>query len=149
MHVRDDAPPPPALHLIELALAPDAAPGLVKLRVVSHGHHAVTIAIPARADQIEWFDPRAPMKVPAPPRVVFTAWRADNDGIAEGSRASAGLESSKIVALQRGATHEAVVDIRRALDALFGPDTFARGWCLRAWLIGGQHPLPSNVVCWP
>jgi len=24
-----------------------------------------------------------------------------------------------------------------------------RGWCARAWLLGGAHPLPSNIVCWP
>jgi hypothetical protein len=150
MHLRDDASPPPALHMIELTLATDAAiDGHVHLRVVSHGNRAVKIALPARADQVEWFDPRVKMKAPAPPRVVWTAWRADNDGIAEGSRASAGLESSKIVVLERGAVHDVVADIRDALDGMLGPDTFARGWCVRAWLIGGEHPVPSNVVCWP
>lgn len=147
MHLRDDATPPPALHMIELTLADVVVEGQIRLRVVSYGNRAVKIAIPARADQVEWFDPRAPMKVPAPPRVVWTAWRADNDGIAEGSRASAGLESSRIVALERGVVHEVVVDVRGALDGMLGPDTFARGWCVRAWLIGGEHPVPSNVVC--
>jgi hypothetical protein len=30
-----------------------------------------------------------------------------------------------------------------------GANNFARGWCARAWLIGGTHPLSSNIVCWP
>jgi hypothetical protein len=29
------------------------------------------------------------------------------------------------------------------------PEGVTLGWCARAWLVGGAHPVPSNIVCWP
>lgn len=144
LHRRPDAEPLPALHAIDLSLAIDpAVAGQVSLRITSFGHEQVQIAIPARADQIELVDPRVALLPPSSPRVVWTAWRADNDALAGGSRAADALD--KRVELKRGIAVELVVDLGRAL----GPEQFAHGGCARAWLIGGVTPVPSNVVCWP
>jgi hypothetical protein len=144
----DDAVPR-TLHTVELSLAPDpAAPGRVTLRVASRGRDPVTIVIPERADQIEWFDPDARRLAEPAPRVLWTAWRIDNAGLVDESRPSSAQAASKHVTLSAGDTRDAVVDVGAALDALFGPGAFARGWCARAWLVGGVHPLPSNIVCW-
>lgn len=150
MLVYDDSSPSPAVFAIELAITADPATvGRVRLGITFRGKAPVTIAIPDRPDQIEWFDPdmktlRAPI-----PYVAWSAWRIDNAGLVLDSRASTAQRASRYVTLHAGETHEAAVDLGAAIDGLRGPGSFARGWCARAWLIGGTHPLPSNIVCWP
>lgn len=141
---------PRTLYTVELTLTADAAvAGRVTLRITSHGRDPATVVIPERPDQIEWFDPDARRLADAVPRVLWTAWRSDNAGLVDESRPSTAQAASKHVTLGPGDARDAVVDVRAALDALFGPGAFARGWCARAWVVGGGHPLPSNIVCWP
>ena len=150
MLVHDDAGAPPAVFAIDLAIAADAATwGRVSLRVASHGKAPVTVAIPAHPAQVEWFDPESRPKRAAAPYMVWSAWRIDNAGLALDSRTAAAQRASRYVTLHAGDVQEAVVDLGAALDGLVGAGSFARGWCARAWLIGGTHPLPSNIVCWP
>lgn len=141
---------PRTLYTIELSLTADpGVAGRATLRVVSRGRDPVTVVIPERPDQIAWFDPDANRLAEPVPRVLWTAWRIDNAGLADESRPSSAQAASKHVTLAPGDARDAVVDVGAALDALFGPGAFARGWCARAWLVGGVHPVPSNIVCWP
>jgi hypothetical protein len=145
----DDAAPR-TLYTVELTLTADAAvAGRVTLRITSRGRDPATVVIPDRPDQIEWFDPDARRLADAVPRVRWTAWRSDSAGLVDESRPSTAQTASKHVTLGPGDARDAVVDLSAALDALFGPGAFARGWCARAWLVGSGHPLPSNIVCWP
>lgn len=104
---------------------------------------------PGRSDQVDWFDPTTRPLVAPTPRIAWSAWRADTAGLALDSRASLAQRAGAPVTLLPGGAHEVTVDLGAALDGLYGPGTLARGWCARAWLIGGAHPLPSNIVCWP
>jgi len=150
MLVHDDTIAAPALFAVDLVITADATnAGRVSLRVAFHGRTPVTIAIPDRPDQIEWFDPETKTLRAAAPYVVWSAWRIDNAGFALDSRTGTAQRASRYVTLRAGETHEVAVEIGGALDGLRGPDTFARGWCVRAWLIGGTHPLSSNIACWP
>lgn len=150
MLVHDDSSAPPAVFAVDLALGADAATaGRVRLRIAFRGTTPVTLAIPDRPDQVEWFDPDMKTLRAPTPYLVWSAWRIDNAGLALDSRTSTAQRASKYVTLRAGETHEVAVDIAAALDGLRGQGTFARGWCARAWLIGGTHPLPSNIVCWP
>jgi hypothetical protein len=144
----DDAPRTP--YTVELSLTADpASAGRATLRVASRGGEPVTVMIPERVDQIEWFDPDAKRFAEPVPRVLWTAWLIDNVGLVDESRPSTAQAASKRVTLASGDARDAVVDLAGALDALFGPGAFARGWCARAWLVGGAHPVPSNIACWP
>lgn len=147
MLAHDDSIAPPAVFAIELALSPEpAASGRVRLRLTHRGNAPVTLAVPARSDQVEWFDPTTRPLVAPTPRV---AWRAGTAALALDSRASLAQRAASPVTLLPGGAHEVAVDLGAALDGLYGPGALARGWCARAWLIGGVHPLPSNIVCWP
>jgi hypothetical protein len=150
MLAHDDSIAPPAVFAIELALSPEpAASGRVRLRLTHRGNAPVTLAVPERSDQVEWFDPTTRPLVAPTPRVAWSAWRADTAGLALDSRASLAQRAAAPVTLLPGGAHEVAVDLGAALDGLYGPGALARGWCARAWLIGGAHPLPSNIVCWP
>jgi len=150
MLVHDDSSAPPPVFAVELAIAADATiAGRVTLRVGYHGHAPVTVALPDRPEQIEWFDPDTTTLRSPIPAVVWSAWRIDNAGLVLDSRASTARRASKYVTLRAGEVHEVEVDVGAALDGLRGAGTLARGWCARAWLVGGSHPLPSNIVCWP
>jgi hypothetical protein len=139
----------PRTFTVELTIATVAEPaGRVQLRVTLHGEEPVKIAIPARPDQIEWFDPEAKSLLGGTPRIVWTAWRSDSDGIAMGSRPAATDRASRYETVTPGASPEVSVDIGAAIDGLFGAGTYIRGWCARAWLAGVAHPVSSNVVCW-
>lgn len=141
---------PHTLYTLELTLTADpAAPGRATLRVASHGKDPVTVVIPERRDQIAWFDPDAHRLAEPTPRILWTAWQIDNPGLVDESRPSSAQVASKRVTLGPGDTRSAVVELGAALDNLLGPGAFARGFCARAWLVGGAHPLPSNIVCWP
>ena len=60
MQASDEDPAPPTPHTVELTLVADAAvTGRVVLRVVQRGHEPVTMVLPDRADQVEWFEPDA------------------------------------------------------------------------------------------
>jgi hypothetical protein len=150
MLVHDDSSAAPAVFAIDLAIAGDAATqGRVILRIVSRGKAPVTIAVPDHPAQVEWFDPEMKTLRAPTPYVAWSAWRIDNAGLALDSRTSTAQRASRYVTLRADEPHEVAVDIGAALDGLRGPGTFARGWCTRAWLIGGTHPLPSNILCWP
>jgi hypothetical protein len=150
MLVHDDSSAPLAVFAIDLALAADAATwGRASLRIAFHGRSPVTIAIPDHARQVEWFDPESKPLRAAAPYVAWSAWRIDNARLALDSRTSTAQRASRYVTLRAGDVQEAAVDIAAALDGLRGAGTFTRGWCARAWLVGGAHPLPSNIVCWP
>ncbi len=85
----------------------------------------------------------------ATPRVMWTAWRTDREELAGAPHPTTAQRASAHVTLSPGGVEQAEVDLGAALDALYGPGAFAHGWCVRAWLVGGNHPLPSNIVCWP
>jgi len=145
----DDSTAPAALFAVDLTLAADATAGRARLRIVFRGKAPMTLAVPDRVDQVEWFDPETRTLRAPTPYLVWSAWRIDNAGLVLDSRTSTSQRASRYVTLRAGEAHELAVDIAAALDGLRGPGTFARGWCARAWLIGGTHPLPSNIVCWP
>jgi hypothetical protein len=150
MLAHDDSIAPPAVFAIELAITPDAAaPGRLRLRLGYRGKAPVELAVPERPDQVEWFDPGTRTLLAPVPRVVWSAWRSDSAGLALDSRASLAQRAAGHLTLHAGETHEVAVDVGAAIDGLYGAGTLARGWCARAWLIGGVHPLPSNIVCWP
>jgi len=132
----------PTPYAVELTLAPDAAAGRATLRLVSHGGSPLAIVLPERADQIEWFDPDARMLALPSLHVMWTAWRLGGGALTGDSRPSAAQRASRHATLSPGGSETASVDLGAALDG-------ADGWCARAWLVGGAHPLPSNVVCWP
>jgi hypothetical protein len=150
MLVHDDSSAPPAVFAIDLQIAADAATaGRVSLRIAFHGKTPVMIAMPEHPDQVEWFDPESrPLRASAP-YVVWSVWRIGNAGLALDSRTAAAQRASRYVTLHAGNVQEVAVDVGAALDGIFGAGSFARGWCARAWLIGGTHPLSSNIVCWP
>ena len=150
MLAHDDSIASPAVFAIELAITTDpAAPGRLRLRIGSRGKAAVELVVPERLDQVEWFDPGTTTLLAPVPRVVWSAWRSDSAGLALDSRTSRAQRASAQLTLHAGEAHEVAVDVGAALDGLYGAGTLARGWCSRAWLIGGVHPLPSNIVCWP
>jgi hypothetical protein len=145
----DDAITLPTLYAVELTITADAAAfGRVRLHVALHGKQPVTVALPERPDQIEWFDPDAKALLSPVLRVAWSAWRIDRSGLALDSRASTALRASNVVTLAPGAPHDLVVDLGVALAGLDDARSFAGGWCARAWLVGAPHPLPSNIVCW-
>jgi hypothetical protein len=142
-----DVAAPPTPYTVELSLAGDAsAAGRVTLRIVSHGGDPVPVVLPERPDQIEWFAPDARRLAEASLRVAWTAWRDGGGDLAGELHPSTAQRASRHTTLAPGVAEHAAVDLGAALG---GADTLARGWCARAWLIGGAHPLPSNVVCWP
>jgi hypothetical protein len=150
MLAHDESVAPPKTFAVELTLTTDdQTPGQVRLRIALHGKEPVDIAIPARPDQIEWFDPDAKTLLAPTPHVMWSAWRMDNDGLALDSRPSTAQRASKYVTLYPGNAQEVTVDLGAALDGLYGAGTLAQGWCARAWLVGGVHPVSSNVICWP
>jgi len=114
-----------------IVTADAAVAGRVTLRITSRGRDPATVVIPERPDQIEWFDPDARRLTDAVPRVLRTAWRSDSAGLVDESRPSTAQAASKHVTLGPGDAHDAVVDVSAALDAMFGPGAFARGWCAR------------------
>jgi hypothetical protein len=146
----DDIAPARTPYALELTLTADpAAAGRARLRILSRGHEPVTVVVPERPDQILWFDPEK-RSLPEPlPRVEWSAWRIDNGGLADESRPSTAQLPSRHATLGPGDHSDAVVELGAALDSLFGPGAFARGWCARAWLVGGAQALASNIVCWP
>jgi hypothetical protein len=142
--LRADGPPPSKVFAIELTIAADAAaPGRVSLRVELHGKEPIEIVIPDRPDQVLLIDPDAVMLAEETPSIRWSAWFADNDGLVLGDRPVAAQEPSRHVTLVPGQAQETTVDLAPELD-----DVGTRHYCARAWLVGGAHPLPSNVVCW-
>lgn len=139
----------PTPHTVELTLVADAAiVGRVVLRVAQRGHEPVTVVLPDRADQIEWFDPDARGLLDPTLRVAWTAWRLDNGAGIDRARRSVAPTVTKRVTLGPDDVRQTQLDLAPALDGLLLPDGATLGWCARAWLIGGEHPVPSNIVCW-
>jgi hypothetical protein len=134
----------PTPYALELTLTADPArAGRAALRVRSHGGEPVTVVLPDRPDQLEWFDPDARRLADPVLRVAWSAWRRGGAGLFEGSRPTAAQQGTRRVTLAPGDAHDAVIDLAGALGG------GAAGWCARAWLINGGHPLASNVICWP
>jgi hypothetical protein len=160
-----DAPPAlaplhdttPAVPLDELSLviALDAAhPGRVGVRVVWYGAPPLTVALPAALDQLEWYEPGRAVDASIAPYLAWSAWRPDTGvRMARPSRPAASRWPSRHVLLAAGAAHDAEVDLGPAFAQADGDDRRSddapRGWCARAWILGGAAPVPSNVVCWP
>jgi hypothetical protein len=140
----------PRVFPVELELARDeAVDGRVTLRVAYRGSDPLAIVVPDRPDQIEWFDPESKTLERPTPIVVWSAWRSSDGALALDSRLSSDRRASRTLELAPGFDGPTIpVDIGPAVDGLLGAGTFSRGWCVRAWLVGGAHPLPSNIICW-
>lgn len=149
MQASDEDPAPPTPHTVELTLVADAAvTGRVVLRVAQRGHEPVTVVLPDRADQVEWFEPDARGLVDPTLRVKWTAWRIDNGAGIDRSRRMAPTVTKRVT-LEQDDVRQTQLDLAPAIDGLLLPEGVALGWCARAWLVGGAHPVPSNIVCWP
>lgn len=149
MVASDDATPPATPHTLELTIAADAeVEGRVTLRVAQRGHAPVTVVVPDRADQVEWFAPDSARLVDPFLRVMWTAWRVDDGSTVHVGR-SAPLRFTRHVTLGPDEIAKTTLELRPALDGLLLRDGEQAGWCARAWIVGGVHPLPSNIVCWP
>jgi hypothetical protein len=81
-------------------------------------------------------------------RVMWTAWRTD-DGNAMHVGHQAALVFTRHVTLGPDDVTRATLDLKPALDGVLLRDGEQTTWCTRAWIVGGVHPLPSNIVCWP
>ena len=72
----DDSTAPAALFAVDLTLAADATAGRARLRIVFRGKAPMTLAVPDRVDQVEWFDPETrTLRAPTPLRSTASAGR--------------------------------------------------------------------------
>lgn len=147
MQASDDASAPTP-QTVELTVIADAGVvGRVVLRVAQRGRDPVTVVLPDRADQIEWFDPDARGLVDPTLRVAWTAWRLDNGAGVDRGRSIAPTLTRRVT-LGPDDVRQTQLDLAPAIAGLLLPDGATLGWCARAWLVGGAHPVASNIVCW-
>lgn len=142
--VRDETGQEPlALHALELTIAGDSV-GRVHVRIeVRARKTAVEISVPVNADHVEWFDPDRKRLKATIPELMWSVWRADTgDFMHEGRPASTLI---KHVTVTQTVHYEATFDLAKVL----GSDRVRHGWCARAWVVSGSHPVPSNIICWP
>jgi hypothetical protein len=144
----DDAAPPPTPQTLELTLAAGDTEGRVTLRITQRGHTPLTVVVPDRPDQVEWFSPDSARLTDPFLRVMWTAWRTD-DGNTMHSGHQAALAFTRHVTLGPDDATRATLDLKPALAGVLLRDGERTAWCARAWIVGGVHPLPSNIVCWP
>jgi hypothetical protein len=150
MHPSDDLAVPPTPYTLELTVtADDAAIGRVVLAVKHRGHDPVTLVLPEQPEEVEWFEPDARQLADPTLRVMWTAWRLDNGSVVDEGRHGTLPRHMRRVTLGPGEAAKASFDLGPSVDVLLLPRGPRPAWCARAWLVGGTHPLPSNVVCWP